>query len=85
MIWYQVLGSGIKIKYKTNKLEQPEQKTILRPTWVGFRKKMVKQTITSYPAFLKHFIIKCKVNPNFQPHRTKVRDEAIDILLNSKK
>ena len=46
---------------------------------------MIKQKITSYPASLKHFIIKCRVNPNFQPHRTKVRDAAIDILLNSKK
>ena len=63
----------------------PEEKTILRPTYVGYRRKMVKQKITSYPASVKHFIIKCRVNPQFQPHKKKVRDAAIDILLNSKK
>ena len=47
--------------------------------------KMTKVTITLYPASLKHFIEKCKQNPNFRPSITKVRDAAIDILLNTKK
>jgi hypothetical protein len=81
---YDLLFSWKREK-NNNKLEKPEQKTILRPYRTGFRTKMIKQKINSYPASLKHFIIKCRVSPNFQPHRTKVRDAAIDILLNSKK
>jgi hypothetical protein len=46
---------------------------------------MVKEKVTSYPVSFKHFIVKCRINPNFQPSRTKVREAAIDILLNSKK
>lgn len=92
IVWFDSLSKtkqydllfGWKREKSSNKLEQPEQKTILRPFRVGYRT-MIKQTTTSYPASLKHFIIKCRVNPNFQPHRTKVRDAAIDILLNSKK
>ena len=72
---YDLLFSWKREK-SSNKLQAPEEKTILRPTWVK---------VTSYPASLKHFIIKCRVNPQFQPSRTKVRDAAIDILLNSKK
>ena len=63
----------------------PEEKTVMRPSWVSFRRKMVKEKVTVYPASLKHFIIKCKQNPNFRPSVTKVRDAAIDILLNTKK
>jgi hypothetical protein len=74
-----------KIEKKRNKLQAPEQKTILRPIYDGRRGRMVKQKITSYPPSFKHFIIKYRVNPQFQPHKTKVRDAAIDILLNSKK
>jgi hypothetical protein len=93
IVWFDSLSKtkqydllfGWKREKSSNKLEQPEQKTILRPYRTGFRTKMIKQKITSYPASLKHFIIKCRVNPDFQPHRTKVRDAAIDILLNSKK
>lgn len=81
---YDLLFSWKREK-ENNKLEAPEQKTILRPSFIGFKRKMIKQKITSYPASLKHFIIKCRVNPQFQPSRTKVRDAAIDILLNSKK
>jgi hypothetical protein len=81
---YDLLFSWKREK-ENNKLQAPEQKTILRPSFIGFKRKMIKQKITSYPASLKHFIIKCRVNPQFQPSRTKVRDAAIDILLNSKK
>jgi hypothetical protein len=93
IVWFDSLSTtkqydllfGWKREKKTNKLQSPEEKTILRPTYVGYRRKMVKQKITSYPASLKHFIIKCRMNPNFQPHKTRVRDAAIDILLNNKK
>lgn len=81
---YDLLFSWKKEK-SSNKLQAPEEKTILRPTWAGYRRKMVKQKIISYPASIKHFIVKCRMNPNFQPSRIKVRDAAIDILLNSKK
>jgi len=81
---YDLLFSWKREK-NSNKLQAPEEKTILRPTWVSFRRKMVKEKVTSYPVSFKHFIIKCRVNPQFQPSRTKVRDAAIDILLNSKK
>ena len=81
---YDLLFSWKREK-ENNKLQAPEQKTILRPSFIGFKRKMIKQKITSYPASLKHFIIKCRVNPQFQPSRTKVRYAAIDIILNSKK
>jgi hypothetical protein len=81
---YDLLFSWKREK-ENNKLQAPEQKTILRPSFIGFKRKMIKQKITSYPSSLKHFIVKCRVNPQFQPHRTRVRDAAIDILLNSKK
>lgn len=74
-----------KREKENNKLQAPEEKTVIRPTWVGFRRKMIKEKITVYPISLKHFIIKCKQNTNFRPSITKVRDAAIDILLNTKK
>lgn len=76
---------GWKKEKEYNKLQVPEKKTITQPSWMGFRRKMTKVTITLYPASLKHFIEKCKQNPNFRPSITKVRDAAIDILLNTKK
>jgi hypothetical protein len=93
IVWFDSLSKtkqydllfGWKREKSSNKLQAPEEKTILRPTYIGYRRKMIKQKITSYPSSLKHFIIKCRVNPQFQPHRTRVRDAAIDILLNSKK
>lgn len=93
IVWFDSLSKtkqydllfGWKREKSSNKLQAPEEKTILRPTYVGYRRKMVKQKITSYPASLKHFIAKCRVNPQFQPHRTKVRNAAIDLLLNNKK
>lgn len=93
IVWFDSLSKtkqydllfGWKREKSSNKLQAPEEKTILRPSFIGFKRKMIKQKITSYPASLKHFIIKCRVNPQFQPNRTKVRDAAIDILLNSKK
>lgn len=93
IVWFDSLSKtkqydllfGWKREKKSNKLEQPEQKIILRFIAFGWGRKKIKQKITSYPSSLKHFIIKCRVNPNFRPHRTKVREAAIDILLNSKK
>ena len=93
IVWFDSLSKtkqydllfGWKREKSSNKLQAPEEKTILRPTWVSFRRKMVKEKVNSYPVSFKHFIVKCRVNPQFQPSRTKVRDAAIDILLNSKK
>jgi hypothetical protein len=93
IVWFDSLSKtkqydllfGWKREKSSNKLKAPEEKTIMRPTWVGYRRKMVKEKVTSYPVSFKHFIVKCRVNTQFQPSRTKVRDAAIDILLNSKK
>ena len=93
IVWFDSLSKtkqydllfGWKREKSSNKLQSPEDKIIFKRTWVGYRIKMVKEKVTSYPVSFKHFIVKCRVNPNFQPSRTKVRDAAIDILLNSKK
>ena len=93
IVWFDSLSKtkqydllfGWKREKSSNKLQSPEDKIIFKRTWVGYRRKMVKEKVTSYPVSFKHFIVKCRVNPNFQPSRTKVRDAAIDILLNSKK
>ena len=65
IVWFDSLSKtkqydllfGWKREKNSNKLQAPEEKTILRPVYVGYRRKMVKQKITSYPASLKHFII----------------------------
>jgi hypothetical protein len=93
IVWFDSLSKtkqydllfGWKREKNSNKLQSPEEKTVMMPSWVGYRRKMIKQKVISYPASLKYFIEKCKINPSFRPHRTKVRDAVIDILLNSKK
>jgi hypothetical protein len=94
IVWFDSLSKtkqydllfGWKREKSSNKLQAPEEKTIVKVVRVGWgKRKRIKEKVTNYPASLKHFIAKCRVNPQFQPHRTKVRDAAIDILLNSKK
>lgn len=94
IVWFDSLSKtkqydllfGWKREKSSNKLEHPEEKTIIKVVRVGWGKRMrTKEKVTNYPASLKHFIEKCKQNPNFRPSVTKVRDTAIDILLNSKK
>ena len=93
IVWFDSLSKtkqydllfGWKREMNNNKLVVPEERIISKATWSGFRRKFIKEKVTFYPASLKHFLIECKKNPNFKPSRTKVRDAAIDILLNSKK
>lgn len=72
-------------KAKQSSLKVPEVRSIIKWDWLGFKRKIVKEKVTFYPVSLKHFIIKCKHNPNFRPSISKVRETAIDILLNTKK
>ncbi len=72
-----------------NTRTEPEYVTVMKrqaldPLRPWGRKKIVKVSELRYPPSLKHFIQSCKLNSNYKPRVEKLREVAIEALLNSK-
>ena len=85
---FDLLFNWKKIK-RSNKRVLPEfvkvsKKVPIDPTRPWGRKKVVSVIEKKFPPSLKHFIKSCRSNPSYQPIIQKVRQTAIDIILNEK-
>lgn len=85
---YDILFMWKRVK-RGNTRTKPEyvkvrKKVPVDPTRPWGRKKIVEELKLVYPPSLKHFIIECKRKRVFQPEVTRVRENAIDLILNKK-
>jgi hypothetical protein len=85
---YDILFQWKKIK-KTKNQDKPVYITVKKrvpidPNIPWGRKKIVEEKVLKYPPSLKHFIKMCREMRHFQPNVVKVRESAIELILNNK-